>query len=98
MIYDPVTPPDQTVVDFYCHIVPEPFFEELNRVAPEVGSGNIGARLRGVTKLFDLDERMREMDALGDYRQVISLPGPPIPEITTPEVGIQLARVGNDAM
>src|SRR6476646_258180 len=97
MIYDSM-PSDQTIVDFYCHIVPEAFFEELNRLAPEVASSNIGARLKGITKLFDVDERMREMDALGDYRQVISLPGPPIPEIGTPEVGIALARVGNDAM
>ena len=31
-----------------------------------------------MTKLFDLDERFREMDRFGDYREIISLPNPPI--------------------
>src|SRR3981081_4535261 len=60
--------------------------------------GNIGARLRGVKKLFDLDERFREMDQFGDYREIISLPNPPIEDFATGEVGLKLARIGNDAM
>ena len=42
-----------TIVDIYCHIFPDAFFQEMNRIAPRLG--NIGARLRGVKKLFDLD-------------------------------------------
>ena len=42
---------------------------------------NIGKRLRGVTKLFDLDARFREMDEFGEYRQIISLPNPAIEDI-----------------
>ena len=61
-----------TIVDIYCHIFPDKFFQEMNRIAPRLG--NIGARLRGVKKLFDLDERFREMDQFGDYREIISLP------------------------
>ena len=39
----------------------------------------MGKRLRGVRKLFDLDLRFKDMDAVGDdYRQIISLPNPPI--------------------
>src|SRR3954451_6655118 len=38
------------------------------------------------------------MDALGDYRQVISLPNPPLEEIAQGETAQQLARVANDAM
>ena len=48
---------------------------------PELG--NIGARLRGVKKLFDLDERFREMDQFGDYREIISLPNPPIEDFAS---------------
>jgi predicted TIM-barrel fold metal-dependent hydrolase len=87
---------DQTIVDIYCHIAPEKFFQEMNRIAPRLG--NIAARLRGVKKLFDLDERFREMDQFGDYRQIISLPNPPIEDLATGEVGLNLARIGNDAM
>ena len=41
--------------------------------------GNMGKRLRSVRKLFDLDLRFKDMDEIGDdYRQIISLPNPPI--------------------
>ena len=87
---------NDTIVDIYCHIFPDQFFQEMNRIAPRLG--NIGARLRGVKKLFDLDERFREMDQFGDYREIISLPNPPIEDFATGEVGLNLARIGNDAM
>jgi aminocarboxymuconate-semialdehyde decarboxylase len=84
------------LIDIYCHIFPERFFQEMIRVAPNLT--NIGARLRNVKKLFDLDLRFREMDAFGDYRQVISLPNPPIEDLATGATGLELARIGNDAM
>src|SRR5215475_12167383 len=88
--------PNDTIVDIYCHIAPEKFFQEMNRIAPRLG--NIGARLRGVKKLFDLDERFREMDQFGDYREIISLPNPPIEDFAPGAEGLELARIGNDAM
>jgi uncharacterized protein len=88
--------PNDTIVDIYCHIAPEKFFHEMNRIAPRLG--NIAARLRGVKKLFDLDARFSEMDQFGDYRQIISLPNPPIEDFAPGAVGLELARIGNDAM
>jgi len=85
-----------TIVDIYCHIFPDKFFQEMNRIAPRLG--NIAARLRGVKKLFDLDERFREMDQFGDYREIISLPNPPIEDLADGATGLNLARIGNDAM
>jgi aminocarboxymuconate-semialdehyde decarboxylase len=58
----------------------------------------MGKRLRGIQKLFDLDLRFREMDELGDYRQIISLPNPPIEDIAEGEVAKKLAQVANDSM
>jgi uncharacterized protein len=87
---------EESIVDIYCHIFPDTFFQQMNQIAPRLG--NIGARLRSVKKLFDLDERFREMDNFGDYRQIISLPNPPIEDIAPGEVGLKLARIGNDAM
>jgi aminocarboxymuconate-semialdehyde decarboxylase len=84
------------LIDIYCHIYPEKFFEEMTKLSPQ--TQNLGKRLRTITKLFDLNERFREMDRFGDYRQIISLPNPPIEEIATGEAGLQLARIGNDAM
>ena len=85
-----------TIIDIYCHIFPDRYFQEMTRVAPKLE--NIGKRLRGVTKLFDLDARFKEMDEFGDYRQIISLPNPAIEDIAKPDVGLQLARIANDAM
>ena len=62
------------IIDIYCHIFPDRFFQEMTKVAPNLE--NIGKRLRGVAKLFDLDARFKEMDEFGDYRQIISLPNP----------------------
>ena len=84
---------NDTIVDIYCHIFPDAFFQEMNRIAPRLG--NIGARLRSVKKLFDLDARFREMDQFGDYREIISLPNPPIEDFAGGEVGLKLARIGN---
>ena len=77
-----------TIVDIYCHIMPEKFSGEMSRIAPSLG--NIAARLRGVKKLFDLDERFREMDQFGDYREIVSLPNPPIEDLAAGDVGLEL--------
>jgi len=84
------------LIDIYCHIFPDRFFQEMTKLVPQLE--NLGKRLRSVKKLFDLDERFREMDQFGDYRQIISLPNPPIEEIAKGDVGLRLARIGNDAM
>lgn len=84
------------IIDIYTHILPDRFFQEMSRVSPKLE--NIGARLRGVKKLFDLDLRFSEMDELGDYRQIVSLPNPPLEEIAQGETAQQLSRVANDAM
>ena len=73
------------IIDIYTHIFPQHFFDEMLKVTPM--TGNIGARLRSITKLFDLDARFRDMDAIGDYRQIISLPNPAIEDIAPPDVG-----------
>ncbi len=83
-------------IDIYCHIFPERFFAEMTKVTPM--AMNLGKRLRSITKLFDLDARFKEMDEYGDYRQIVSLPNPPIEEIASPEAGLRLARIANDEM
>src|ERR1051325_8154048 len=72
------------IVDIYTHIFPERFFQELERGSAKLG--NMGKRLRMVRKLFDLELRFKDMDAVAestrqDYRQIISLPNPPIEDI-----------------
>ena len=83
-------------VDIYTHIFPADFYKRMSEIAPKLG--NIGKRMQSVTEVHDLDARFRAMDPFGDYRQIISLPNPPLEDITTPEQGIELARIGNDTM
>src|SRR3989304_7036128 len=84
------------IVDIYTHIFPDRYFKELERGPPKLG--NMGKRMRGIPKLFDLNLRFRDMDAIGEYRQIISLPNPPIEDIAEGEVANGLARVANDSM
>ena len=84
------------IVDIYTHIFPNRYFEELEKGPPKLG--NMGKRMRGIPKLFDLELRFRDMDAIGDYRQIVSLPNPPIEDIAEGAAANNLARVANDAM
>ena len=85
-----------TIIDIFCHIFPERYFQEMTAAAPNLE--NMGKRLKQVTKLFDLDARFREMDQFGDYREIISLPNPPIEDIADGKLGLTLARIANDSM
>jgi aminocarboxymuconate-semialdehyde decarboxylase len=84
------------MIDIYTHIFPKAFYERMNAVAPSLG--NIGKRMQSVKPVHDLDIRFRMMDPFGDYRQVISLPNPPIEDYATPAQGAELARIANDTM
>jgi len=85
------------MIDIYTHIMPERFFAELTKTSQKLG--NIGARMRAVKPIHDLDVRFRLMDGAGvDYRQVISLPNPPLEDVCGADDAARLARVGNDGM
>jgi len=84
------------LLDIYTHIYPERYYDAMVLRAPKLK--DLGKRLRSVTKLFDLDERFREMDEYEDYRQVISLPNPPIEDIADGAFGNELAHIANDSM
>lgn len=84
------------LIDIYTHIFPGDFFAQMSKAAPKLE--NIGKRMAAVKPVSDLDERFRLMDAFGDYRQLVSLPNPPLEDIMDAETGTHLARVANDAM
>ena len=85
------------MLDIYTHILPDAFTREMDRISP--GLGNIAARLRKVAPLHDLSARFRAMDAAGGgYRQVVSLPNPPIEEFASGAAARDLARIANDGM
>jgi len=84
------------IVDIYTHVFPKAAYERMTTMSSDLG--NIGKRIANMRFLHDLDERFREMDTYGDYRQIISMPNPPIEDVTTPAQGAELARIANDEM
>tara|TARA_B100000686_G_scaffold343846_1_gene425371 strand:- start:142 stop:1128 length:987 start_codon:yes stop_codon:yes gene_type:complete len=84
------------LIDIYTHIFPGNFFDQMSKAAPRLE--NIGKRMQAVVPVHNLDERFRQMDAYGDYKQLISLPNPPLEDIMDSETGTFLASVANDAM
>ena len=84
------------IVDIYTHLFPKAAYERMIEMSSDLG--NIGKRIANVRFLHDLDHRFREMDTYGDYRQIISLPNPPLEDVCTPEQGAEIARIANDAM
>ena len=85
------------IIDIYTHIMPAAFTAAFGRASPKLG--NIAARLRSVAALHDLDLRFRQMDAAGEgYEQVISLPNPPLEDVTDAATAAALSRIANDGL
>jgi uncharacterized protein len=82
-------------VDIYTHILPPAVASALEQMGAGLG---IAKRMKAVRDVHDFDSRFRSMDAIGDYRQIVSLPNPPIEAFTTPNQAIELAQVANDGM
>ena len=86
-------------IDVYCHFAPPSYAERLARLEPTADSANIRNRIAGIPALFDLDLRLRQMEEFGEgYRQIVSLPAPPLEDVGPPRVSAELARIANEAM
>lgn len=83
------------IVDAYTHIIPAAVGQAFERFSTKFA---LARRMSSIPELHDLDLRFRTMDALGDYRQIISLPNPPIEAVTAPDQAPLLARIANDAL
>jgi uncharacterized protein len=83
-------------IDIYNHIFPKRFFDRMLEVAPH--HADMGKRVRNIPVLVDLDLRFKQMDAFGDYCQVISIASPPLEVLAGPDVSPALAREANDGM
>jgi uncharacterized protein len=83
------------IVDAYTHIIPASVGRALERLGSKFA---LAKRMSSIPELHDLATRFRAMDTLGNYRQIISLPNPPIEAVTTPTQAPSLARLVNDAL
>jgi aminocarboxymuconate-semialdehyde decarboxylase len=85
-------------IDVATHFLPPAYAERFEALEPTPATRNLRGRLRGIPAILDLDARLQQLEEFGDeYRQIISLPGPPVEVVGPPEVTRDLARIGNDA-
>jgi aminocarboxymuconate-semialdehyde decarboxylase len=83
-------------IDIFNHVFPQNFYDEYINVGAV--AKDIGKRMQNVPTLIDLDTRFRILDEFGDYKQVITLPLPPLELLAGPEKSPQVAREGNDGL
>ena len=83
-------------IDLFNHFFPKRFTDQY--VKTGVVGQDIGKRVSNIPTLTDLDARFRVMDEFGEYRQVLSMPAPPLEVIAAPDKSPELARVANDGL
>lgn len=84
------------IIDVFNHFFPKAFFDKY--IAAGAGGRDIGKRVSSIATIMDLDQRFRILDEFGDYRQVLTLPLPPLEVLAPPEKSPHLAREGNDGL
>jgi aminocarboxymuconate-semialdehyde decarboxylase len=83
-------------IDIFNHVFPKAFFDKYI----DAGSAgkDIGKRVSSIATIVDLDKRFRILDEFGEYRQVITLPAPPLEIMAGPDKTPEIARVANDGL
>jgi aminocarboxymuconate-semialdehyde decarboxylase len=86
-------------IDAFTHILPRAYGERLTGLGETPAARNIRTRIAGVPSLIDLDLRLRQLEEIGDdYRQILSLPAPPLEDVGEVAVSIELARLANEGL
>lgn len=86
-------------IDAFTHILPSEYARRMSELGETPAARNIRQRIAGVPALADLDLRLRQLEEFGDdYRQIISLPAPPLEDVGEHSVGREMAKIGNEGM
>jgi aminocarboxymuconate-semialdehyde decarboxylase len=83
-------------IDLFNHLFPQKFFDVY--IAGPKGLPDMGKRVLSMPTIVNLDARFTVMDEFGEYRQVISLPAPPLEAMGSPAETPAMARIANDGM
>lgn len=95
------------MIDAFCHIIP-PKYDAIRWAragSSDFAAGSpahlqfvrTGKKAPNYEGLTSLDARFRMMDEFENYRQILSLAGPP-PEHIAPNASVELARIANDEL
>jgi predicted TIM-barrel fold metal-dependent hydrolase len=85
-------------IDAFTHILPRPYLDRVSALEVNEQTANRRTRASTVRALVDLDERFRQMDAFGDYRQLVNMAGAPVHDFGSPALSRELARLGNESL
>ncbi len=86
-------------IDAFTHFLPAEYADRLSGLGDTPAARNIRQRISGIPSLVDLDLRLSQLEEFGDdYRQVISLPAPPLEDIGDAALGTEMARIANDGL
>ncbi len=83
-------------IDIFNHFFPRRFFDDFINVG--AAFKDMGKRVQALAPLYDLDIRFRVMDEFGDFRQVLTMPQPPVETQAGPEKTPAMARTANDGL
>lgn len=82
-------------LDAFNHFSPAPYFEAFCQRQPQHPAATL---FRRRPELYDIDARLRLLDQVDDYAQILCLANPPLEAIAGPDDSPQLARLGNDTL
>jgi predicted TIM-barrel fold metal-dependent hydrolase len=85
-------------IDAFCHIMPRAYHERFFALAENAQTGDLRERVSLLPTLVDLDERFRQMDEFGGYRQLINMAAPPVWDMGSPQDSRDMARLGNECL
>ncbi|HET7505615.1 MAG TPA: amidohydrolase family protein [Kofleriaceae bacterium] len=83
-------------IDIFNHLYPRAFFDQF--IAGGAAGKDMGKRVSNIATIVDLDQRFRAMDEFGEFRQVLTLPSPPLEVLAGPDRSPVLARAANDQL
>ena len=89
----------QRKIDVFCHVAPKKLteaFEKKDIRAVHFRTGRYG--LLPYPAMEDMEARIRIMDRYEGYVQILTLSLPPVEDVASPKVAIDLAAIANDAM
>ena len=80
-------------IDAFTHFLPGEYATRLANLGDTPAATNIRRRVAGIPAIADLDVRLRQLEEFGpEYRQIISLPAPPLEDVGNPALSADLAR------
>jgi uncharacterized protein len=85
-------------IDAFTHFLPRAYADRLLSLPATQASADIRTRIEAIPALADLDVKLRQLDEFDDdYRQITSLPAPPLEDVGEPALSAELAQLANDA-